>query len=306
MLDTRFLGLIAAVLAMMQWSCDDTSTTTVAYNLAPTSPYTVWNTAPNPESVTVDGYNVYITHFGPDLKPTRKDGDGYVAVYDANGTLTDTLVSGLHAPKGSLISNGIYYVADVDYLRGFDLATGEEVFDVSFVGETRLLNGLAATDAGKLYVSATDAGKIWEVDASTSEATIFQDLRAVNGLVTSTDNQTLFAVTYPDQVPQTGRVCAINLATKVVDTLGNYRGLLDGIDVYQDEVVFTDWSPEGADGGKVLATNIQTGETRIIASHTVISGPADFDVLGDGLALIPMLTGARIVVVPLQDTKSEG
>lgn len=260
--------------------------------------FTVWNVAPNPESVTVDGAQVYVTHFGPKLDPMTKDGDGYVAIYDADGTLIDTLVSGLHAPKGSLVRGKTYFVADVDHVLGFNTLTSEKVVDISLEGKSKFLNGLTGGPGNSLFVSGTDAGKIWQVTVSTGEVVEVADVPGANGLAYSTKEQILYAVGYISDAPSEGRVHEINMKTKSSRVLGTYGGMLDGLGYSGDLLFFTDWNPAGS--GRMVAMNRESGVHSIVAEDVKFSGPADFDILGDGMALVPMLTGASVLAVRLR------
>lgn len=61
----------------------------------------------------------------------------------------------LHAPKGMAIAAGLLYVADLDQLRRFDLATGRQLGSTRIPGATFLHDVTLASD-GMLYV--TDSG----------------------------------------------------------------------------------------------------------------------------------------------------
>ena len=264
-----------------------------------TSPRTTtWQVGPHPESVTIDGARVYVTQFGPALEPMTQDGDGYIAVYDANGQLLDTLVAGLDAPKGSEVVAGILYVADVDTLFGFSLATGAMTFAKPMPGNPQFLNGLTATPAGELYVSATDAGKVWRVTPATGAIEEIAQLPGANGLAYEPQSNTLYGVVYPQNESQTPGIYRIDLASGVTTRIGTYGGVLDGLAVVGGQLYATDWNPGGA--GRMIAVDLATGDTRVVVEDASFTGPADFDVLGDGLALIPMLMEDRIVTVRLQ------
>jgi len=260
--------------------------------------YSVWNTAPNPESVSIDGGVVYVTHFGDELAPTKKDGNGYIAVYDANGTLVDTLITGLHAPKGTVIQGKMLYVADVDRIIGINTASGKQVIEVSFTGKSSFLNGLTKGVLDVLYVSGTDVGKIWKVIPRSQTVEEVADLPGVNGLAYDAKRRGIYAVQYLQDNPADGRVYLVDAETGKMRTEGDYSGLLDGAVLQGGTFYFTDWGGDGS--GKVLGLDVKSRETRVIASDPLFSGPANFAMLGDGLALIPMLTGSKVVAVPLQ------
>ena len=259
--------------------------------------YSVWNTGTAPESVSINGAVVYVAHLGDAVDPTSKDGDGYIAVYDANGTLVDTLAEGLNAPKGTVVAGRTLFVADVDHLVGINTTTGEKTIDISFEGQTSYLNGLTRGISDVLYVSATDAGKIWRVVPRTKSVEEVAELPGVNGLSYDQKRKAIYAVQYLQDDPTGGHVYLVDAETGAMRQEGDYGGMLDGAMLRGGTFYFTDWAGGGA--GKVLALDVATRATRVVAEDEQFSGPANFDVLGDGLALIPMLTGSKVVAVPL-------
>jgi len=258
----------------------------------------IWDVSPNPEGVAIGKGLIYATHFGDALKPTDQDGDGYIATYDANGSLISKFVSGLDAPKGIEVVDNQVFVADIDSLIGFSTKNGSRTVSVSFTGKAQFLNGLAAKDGQHLYVSATDAGMIWEVDLSDGSISEVASVPSCNGLAVSQDGSVIYAVQYNGQSPEAGRLLAVNPQDGTSIPLGDYSGLLDGVVEYKGAVYFTDWNPNGF--GRVLRYDLMSSETTVVVEDSRLQGPADFEVLGDGLALIPMLTGSSIVGVRLK------
>ena len=276
-----------------------TDSTNAGGSGASESEFTIWNTDANPESLTIDGIRVYVTHFGPKLEPSTQDGDGYIATYDADGTRTGVLVEGLDAPKGSELIGNVLYVADVDTLFGFNTTTGEREFAMSFTGQSEYLNGLTRGKPGELYLSATDAGKVWRVDLSRGgSAEVIAQIPGANGLTYDEFRNLLYVVNFIGDDPTAGRVRAVDLATGNVSTVVDYAGMLDGAALVGNNLYFTDWSP-GDGEGKMLHLNLGNEVVTEVASDSLFAGPADFDVLGDGLALVPMLTGGRVVAMRL-------
>ena len=58
----------------------------------------------SPESVATDGSHYYVSNVGKELKPTDKDGDGFISRMDLKGeNLELRFIDGLNAPKGLLV-----------------------------------------------------------------------------------------------------------------------------------------------------------------------------------------------------------
>ncbi len=296
----RFLSL--SLLLSLILSCTS-STSSSEQTEIPTTPasesdrVTVWEVAPNAESVAIGKGVIYAAHFGPELQPMTQDGDGYIASYDANGNFIDKVIEGLDAPKGMQVIDNQLFVVDVDSLLGFSIVDGSRSFSASFTGKAKFLNGLVASDASSIFVSATDAGKIWKVGVATGDITEIADVPNVNGIELSNDGSVIYAVQYNGQDPAAGRLLAVNPVDGTSIPLGSYAGMLDGVVEHQGNVYFTDWNPSGK--GKILKYGLKSQETTVVLEDERLKGPADFEVLGDGLALIPMLTGSQILGVRL-------
>lgn len=298
-----FLSFITVLLLSCGSNPETTSQSSAGENeISPvaddTSRVTIWEVDANPESIAIGPGVIFATHFGPELNPTEQDGDGYISIYDANGDFIEKFATGLDAPKGMELVGNQLFVADVDSLFGYSISDGSRTFAVSFTGKAQFLNGLAAADGANLYISATDAGKIWKVNAVSGETAEVADVPHVNGLAVSADGSVIYAVQYNGQDPSAGRLLAVNPIDGAYVPLGSYAGMLDGVIEHKGAVYFTDWNPAG--NGKVLKYDLGTQKTSVVLDDERLQGPADFEVLGDGLALIPMLTGSKILGVRLK------
>lgn len=115
-----------------------------------------------PESVLHDKRNdVYLVS---NIKggPRDVDNNGFISRVSPNGQILQLKwiaggVNGvtLNAPKGSTISDGVLYVADIDNLRKFDARTGQPLGSIFFENAT-FLNDVTSDDEGNIFV--TDIG----------------------------------------------------------------------------------------------------------------------------------------------------
>lgn len=97
--------------------------------------------------------------------------DGYVSLIHPDGTVHTPKWIGvtrngltLNHPLGSDIANGLLYVADIDTVRWFDMATGEPKGSVQVEGASRF-NDLEVAPDGTLYVtqSGDETPESWRV-----------------------------------------------------------------------------------------------------------------------------------------------
>lgn len=112
-----------------------------------------------PESVLYDAVNDVYLVANINGGPSAKDSNGFISKIDPSGkVLALKWIDGakkatpLHAPKGMAVVGGLLYVADLDTVRVFDLATGKAKGNVVLKGAT-FANDVAAGPDGTVYVS---------------------------------------------------------------------------------------------------------------------------------------------------------
>ncbi|MBE9528857.1 MAG: ATP-binding protein [Proteobacteria bacterium] len=233
----------------------------------------------SPESVTSDGKWFYVSNVGAELKPSDKDGDGFISVLGPDGTVIERkYLTGLDAPKGMGIAGGALYVADVDRVVGFDLMTRKQVFELDFSAEgTVFLNDITVVDSTTLLVSATDIGKVYAVTLGKNKryTPVVIDVPGVNGLEFDSINRRLFLVSFADDK---GALSVIPFAHGPGDLqdLTGPVGRLDGVALLPGgKVLFSDWVKFGSPG-KLHLFDIETGKFSDVELKEASIGPADF------------------------------
>ena len=232
----------------------------------------------SPESVIGDGTYYYVSNVGKELKPSEKDGDGFIMKLDSAGTVvSEKFIDGLNAPKGSAIVSGKFYVADIDVVRIFDLATQDSVGMIDFSGDgTVFLNDIAVQYKVVIFVSARDINRIYEVnlaDNSFARIETTPDYQKPNGLWY--EDGKLYVTGYPSDGK--GKLGAITFSTtegNSFESLDAYAGSLDGLAMVGGNIFFTDWARTA-----FLVKLPGEGGVRsyfLPAGVTSIKGPADF------------------------------
>jgi hypothetical protein len=252
-----------------------------------TIPVTELSGFSHPESVIQSGNALFISNIGAALDPAKKDGDGFISKVDlSTGKITELhylpATGTLDAPKGMALNGKTLYVADIDHIVGFDIESREKVFDLPISGTT-FLNDLVMGD-GKLYASATDNGKIFEIDPmhKTYRPLPLKDsIPGANGLFYNHVSGTLYCVGLGTWGKWDGMLFAINLKDMTFEKIASYQGMLDGVDMVGNMLYFSDW--KGIDKkGNLFSLNLKTHSVHEL-SLTVggIAGPADFSISAD-------------------------
>lgn len=257
----------------------------------------------HPESVVSDGQFLYVTNLGKELKPSDKDGDGSVFKLSMEGSIIDAHFAkdSLHAPKGTAIVKNTLYVADVDRLVGFDLASGKKVDEISFAAyKTMFLNDIAVKNDQTLFVSATDVNTVFEVrlgEKPTIRPLTPSGLKSPNGLLFDPSSQRLYVVGLVRGATPEGLVGYLTWDkgearyAQLIDKKGFYDGIqfLDA-----NTLLVTDWVVLAPNQGVLRKINLRDNTYTDVAIEK-ISGPADVWVQKENKTLlIPELMGGRV------------
>ncbi len=260
----------------------------------------------SPESVTTDGTYFYVSNVGKELKPMDKDGDGYISRLSAKGKVLDAqFISGLNAPKGMTVNEGILYVADIDKVKGFSVSNGKQVFDLDFSAQgTSFLNDMTVVDENTLLVSSTDIGAVYEISLnpvpSLRKIDSNVDLVAANGIYFDRQSGTLYVATYGSNNQSNGFIGKGKLENGKLDfqKIYNVGGLYDGIAVNDGKVYFSDWVTYEKKG-VLKEFDLASGKTVTLDLPEKIGGPADFYLDKDNKKLwIPMMMENSLLIIP--------
>jgi hypothetical protein len=233
----------------------------------------------SPESVISDGKFIYVSNLGLKPQPTVKDTDGYISKLSLKGEIIKMkFISGLNAPKGMAVAGNKLYVTDIDAVKGFDLKTGTEVFNLSFEKEKlSFLNDLCSKDEKHLFVSATDVSKIFEIDLAAkkyAELLTTDSLLNPNGLFYDGTIKALYVVT----MNKKGRLYSVVLGEKknMRVTIFSEVGLYDGLCKAGKDFFVSDWGFDGKGKIKLFNSLEMKFSTPDLKGKNIFSGPADF------------------------------
>lgn len=142
------------------------------------------------ESVSYDAQRDLYVVVNTGVPNATRPNDGYISLVNPDGTVNtlkwiqpaaaNTPFNGvtLNDPRGSDIENGTLYVADIDTVRMFDMATGQPKGERVVQG-AQTLNDLEVARDGTIYVTDTGTNKIHKITAQ-GQITTFAEGEQVN------------------------------------------------------------------------------------------------------------------------------
>ncbi|MEL6594144.1 MAG: hypothetical protein AAFQ68_28835 [Bacteroidota bacterium] len=232
----------------------------------------------NPESVASDGEFFYVSNLGPELKPFRKDKNGFIMKLDAEGKVVKKrFVSGLDAPKGMVIVGDKLYVTDIDKVRSYNLATGKSAgtLNLSKDYETPFLNDIVVKNENELYASLTNINKV--ISIKLGEKMTYEELAPrvpyPNGLAYDAESNTLYVNSYDEYGGPMGMITwgedGAPVYSEGPDT--GFKGQLDGMALVRGKVLYSDWKT-----GAIRMWNPFAEKGGFVPMTNALRGPADF------------------------------
>lgn len=256
----------------------------------------------SPESAIVNKSDLYVSNVGKELKPTLKDGDGFISKLDINGKINELhFIDGLDAPKGMGIVGNTLFVADINILRGFDLSTKKEVFNIVFEG-VNFLNDITVKDLNTLFIGASDTSTIYEVNISNKSYKKLMDFTVVNGLFY--EDGILYAAELGSSTQNMfdgkGKLYKIDLKdNNKLTQLGTFEGVLDGVTKVGNRVYVSDWG-NIEKSGIIRVYDLKTKKESVLETE-LFMGAADFWIDEKSKKIfIPQMIGNKLTIFDLK------
>jgi hypothetical protein len=256
----------------------------------------------SPESTIVNKSDLYVSNVGKELKPTLKDGDGFISKLDVNGKIKELhFIDGLDAPKGMGIVGNTLFVADINTLRGFDLSTKKEVFNVVFEG-VNFLNDITVKDSNTLFIGASDTSAIYEVNISSKSYKKMMDFIVPNGLFY--EDGILYAAqlgsTTQNMFDGKGKLYKIDLKdNNKLTQLGTFEGVLDGVTKVGNKVYVSDWG-NAKKTGIIRVYDLKIKKESVLEAE-LFMGAADFWIDEKSKKVfMPQMIGGKVTIFDLK------
>ena len=256
----------------------------------------------SPESTIVNKSDLYVSNVGKELKPTQKDGDGFISKLDVNGKIKELhFIDGLDAPKGMGIVGNTLFVADINTLRGFDLSTKKEIFNVVFEG-VNFLNDITVKDSNTLFIGASDTSAIYEVNIASKSYKKLMDFTVTNGLFY--EDGILYAAQLGSSTQNMfdgkGKLYKIDLKdNNKLTQLGTFEGVLDGVTKVGNKVYVSDWG-NAKKTGIIRVYDLKTKKESVLEAE-LFMGAADFWIDEKSKKIfMPQMIGNKVTIFDLK------
>ena len=252
----------------------------------------------HPESICVVNEDaVFIADIGKEMKPSEADSDGVLykcSLKNLSEKKKFNKTFRLNAPKGITADKNYLYVTDIDRIVIVSIATGEKVDEISFSERKAFLNDVTMLEENTLLVTATNHHELYAVVIPSKE--IFnlsnKDMEGANGIFLGTGK--VFVCGFADKKLGKGSVYEYDLETNKISTIISQMGHLDGLKMYKDKLIITDWGGD-YNHGKIWEVDPITKTQKLLSDNKDLKSPSDFDIYENTL-LVPCIDSGEILV----------
>jgi DNA-binding beta-propeller fold protein YncE len=208
----------------------------------------------------------------------------------------------LHAPKGLAAINNTIYVTDTSRVVGFDIHSGEPVFEL-VIPEATFLNDLCTAGQNRLAVSDSKSDEIYLINISSKTIQFLGSIPGANGVTYNEKTKQLFTCGVGPQWNGQGKLYVKNLAkqdTPFTELRNRPTGFFDGIELMNDDHLIVD---DGSHGGRLFIYDLKKHSS---ISYALNYGAADlyYD-KSSGDIYIPDLRKNRIVIENIKHLKKD-
>lgn len=187
-----------------------------------------------PESVCYDPGSGTLFVSNINGQPIEKDGNGFISLLGIDGSLTELRwVTGLNAPKGMGIFNGMLYVTDIDCVAAIDIKN-KSIKKFYEFPEAKFLNDIAIDIYGTVYISDMMSTRIYRIIEDKTETWLDDKLlTSPNGLFVENDVLMIGC----------NKIILANIKNRKLITFLEETGGIDGLEATGDgRYIFSDWS----------------------------------------------------------------
>lgn len=199
---------------------------------------------------------------------------GYISELSANGKFIRRIFQKtvLHAPKGLATMNNIIYVTDTSRVVGFDIHSGEQVFELTIPAAT-FLNDLCTAEKNMLAVTDSKSDHIYFINTSEKTIQFLGSVAGANGVTYNAKTKQLYVCGVGENWNGQGKLYVKDLNKK--DTLftelqNSPTGFFDGIEIMDEVHLIVD---DMSHAGRLLVYDFKNHSS---TSYTLNCGTNDF------------------------------
>ena len=252
----------------------------------------------HPESICVVSPDaIFIADIGKEMKPSEVDSDGVLYKCSLNNISEKKKFNKnfkLNAPKGIAADKKYLYITDIDRIVIVNIETGEKFDEIPFSGKGVFLNDVTMLEENTLLVTATNHHELYAVIIPSKE--IFnlsnKDMEGANGIFLGTGK--VYVAGFSDKKMGKGSVYEYDLETNKISTILPALGHLDGLKMYKNKLIVSDWGGD-YNHGKIWEIDPETKKATILSEHKDLKSPSDFDIY-ENTMLVPCIDTGEIMV----------
>ncbi len=251
----------------------------------------------HPECVcVVNEEAVYIADIGKEMKPSEADSDGVLYKCSLKNFSEKKKVNKtfkLNAPKGICADKNYLYITDIDRIVMVSIATGEKYDEIPFAGKGVFLNDITMLEENTLLVTETNHHEMYAVIINSKE--IFnlsnKDVEGANGIYLATGK--VYVCGFADAKQGKGSIYEYNLETNKISVVFDHLGHLDGLKMYKDKLIVSDWGGD-YNHGKIWEVDPDTKIQTLLTDNKELKSPSDFDIFENTL-MVPCIDSGEIL-----------
>ncbi len=231
-----------------------------------------------PESAITSGNKIFVSNIGGNQpNPMALDSNGFISALAADGKIIQKKFNKatLNGPKGLAIIGNTLYTADINRVVGFNINSGEKVFELSFP-DAKMLNDLCTVDDKNLVVSETIGGNVYLINIANKSYDIIGNINGANGVTYDAATKKLYACGMGINMDGSGKLYMKDMTDKsasFTELPNSPKGVFDGLEMVDNShLLVTDWHGADSTKGRFVIYDLENNSMK---TYAIDAGPAD-------------------------------
>ena len=205
------------------------------------------------------------------------DSNGFISELSAEGNIIQKKFNKatLNGPKGLAIIGSTLYTADINRVAGFNINSGEKVFELSFP-DAKMLNDLCTVDDKHLVVSESVGGNVYLINVPGKSFEVVGNIGGANGVTYDAATKKLYACGMGMNMDGSGKLYVKDMSSKstsFTELPDSPTGVFDGLEMIDNNhLLVTDWHGADSTKGRFVVYDLKDNSMK---TYAVDAGPAD-------------------------------